>query len=187
MLRAAPSARVLSALQPTDLVTAAEILLEGGVAALPFNGVYALVSRRRLTAASAELTLPEDAPSHVAPLLRELHALGVMLPEPMVWTEYGPLRTVMERVDRPLHAEPLEHTSIRDVFREYFTRVDAIVAADFSDLAPQRRRPPTIVDLSQGQPRLHCIGSVRVLELQDALTRHGFGTLRIGPTHLPAH
>ena len=41
------------------------------------------------------------------------------------------------------------------------------------------------VDLTGEQPRLHQLGSVRVLELQDALTRHGFGMLRIGQPHFP--
>ena len=107
MLCAAPSARVLSALQPSDLVTAAEILLDGGVVALPFNGLFALfgdleqphVHQRLLDAKNrpadkriAQVTLPEHAheladfsrmthsEEDVLALWQELHGLGIIVP-----------------------------------------------------------------------------------------------------------
>ncbi len=241
MLRAAPSARVLSALKPPDLVTAAEILLDGGVVALPFNGMFALfgdleqphVHQRLLDAKNrpadkriAQVTLPEHAheladfsrmahsEEDVLALWQELHGLGIIVPATrrchalqaaaqeidgttlLVWTEFQPMRVVLEHFrafgglalcGTSANKSGLQtYTTVRDVYRDFFNEVDAIVADDFTHLPEQRRRSTTIVDLSGTYPRLHRPGSVRVSELQAALSRHGFGLLRIGPSHAPA-
>jgi L-threonylcarbamoyladenylate synthase len=240
VLRAAPSAQVLSALQPADLVTAAEILANGGVAALPFNGMFALFGdidqpriHARIMAAKnrphdkrlAMVTLPEhaheladfDRTSHpeykVLALWQDLHGLGIILPSTqraseaqqavqhtdgttlLVWTEYPPLRRILEHF-RSFGGQALfgtsanksglqTYTTTREVFRDFFTEVDVIVADEFSTLPAQRRQSMTILDLTGQQPRLHRPGSVRVSELHAALKQHGFPPLRVGVSLVP--
>ena len=237
MLRAAPSAQVLSALQPADLVIAAEILADGGVAALPFNGMFALFGdidqprvHARIMAAKnrptdkrlAMVTLPEHAhelvtftyPEYkVLALWQDLHGLGIILPSTqraseaqqevqhtdgttlLVWTEYPPLRRILEHF-RAFGGQALfgtsanksglqTYTTTREVFRDFFTEVDVIVADEFSTLPAQRRQSMTILDLTSQQPHLHRPGSVRVSELHSALKLHGFPALRVGASIIP--
>jgi tRNA A37 threonylcarbamoyladenosine synthetase subunit TsaC/SUA5/YrdC len=241
MLPAVPTAQVLPAVRPKDLADAAEILVDGGVAALPFNGMYALFgdleqphAHKRIMAAKgrvsdkrlAQVTRPEDAAElvdfsrspwrqrDVLALWRELHGLGIVLPanqhalelqraaQPtdgtilLVWTEYQPMRTVLEHF-RGLGGTALFGTSAnksglptstttREVWRDFFTEVDVIVADDFTYLPAQRRQSMTLVDLTGTRPRLQRLGSVRISELQAALSAHGFGALHIGPSHMPS-
>jgi L-threonylcarbamoyladenylate synthase len=238
MPRTTPSAQVLSALQPADLAHAAAILADGGVVALPFNGMFALFgdleqpyTHARILRAKgrtpdrrlALVTLPEfahelaDFSNHderkIKRLWLDVHGLGIILKanrraqsllarvQPtdgtvlLVWTEYPPMRRVLEHF-RALGGRALFGTSAnrsglatatttRDVWRDFFTEVDAVVADEFGHLPAHRRQSMTVLDLTSEQPRLHGLGSVRAIELQAALTRHGLGTLRIGPTHIP--
>jgi L-threonylcarbamoyladenylate synthase len=155
---------------------------------------------------------------HVTALWQEVHSLGIILPasshgvavherlQPgdgtslMLWTEYAPLRRVLEQF-RALGGKALfgssAHrsaqttlTTTREVWRAFFTDIDAIVADEFSHLPAQRRQAPSIVDLTADQPRLQRIGSVTPAELQTALSLHGFGRLLVGQAHtgeLDAH
>jgi L-threonylcarbamoyladenylate synthase len=144
----------------------------------------------------------------VIALWQEVHSLGMILPanrrdiaarervQPsdgttlLVWTEYPPLRRVLEQF-RALGGKALlassanrsgqpTATTTREVWREFFTEIDAIVADEFSHLPAQRRQSTTIVDLTSAQPRLHRPGSVTPVELQTALALHGFGPLQVG-------
>ncbi len=144
----------------------------------------------------------------VLALWQDVHSLGMILPatgrgiaaqervQPsdgttlLVWTEYPPLRRVLEQF-RALGGKALfgssanrsgqpTATTTREVWREFFTEIDAIVADEFSQLPGQRRQSSTIVDLSSAQPRLNRAGSVTHVELQAALALHGFGRLQIG-------
>jgi L-threonylcarbamoyladenylate synthase len=239
MLHTTPSAQVLSALQPADLAHAAALLADGGVVALPFNGMFALFgdieqphTHARILRAKgrspdkrlAQVTLPEfahelavfETPEQerkVKALWQEVHGLGIVLEanrraqvllgrvQPtdgtalLVWTEYPPMRRVLEHFrafgGRALFGTSASRsglataTTTRNVFRDFFTEVDAIVADEFGHLPAHRRQSMTVVDLTSDQPRLHRLGSVRAIELQAALRRHGLGTLNIGPTHAP--
>jgi tRNA A37 threonylcarbamoyladenosine synthetase subunit TsaC/SUA5/YrdC len=145
----------------------------------------------------------------VLALWQEVHSLGLILPanhhgvaiqervsEPtdgttlLVWTEYPPLRRVLEQF-RALGGKALFGTSAnmagqatlsttREVWRDFFTDLDAIVADEFSDVPKQRRQSSSIVDLTSVAPRLHRAGSVSTTELNAALSLHGFGPLHIG-------
>jgi L-threonylcarbamoyladenylate synthase len=144
----------------------------------------------------------------VLALWQEVHSLGLILPanhrgvaiqerlQPtdgtalLVWTEYPPLRRVLEQF-RALGGKALFGTSAnksgqptstttREVWRDFFTDLDAIVADEFSDLPKHRRQSSSIVDLTGDRPRLHRAGSVSTTELNAALMLHGFGGLHIG-------
>ena len=152
----------------------------------------------------------------VLALWQEVHSLGLILPanhrgvaiqertstraegtgQPtdgttlLVWTEYPPLRRVLEQF-RALGGKALFGTSAnksgqptstttREVWRDFFTNLDAIVADEFSDLPKHRRQSSSIVDLTGDRPRLHRAGSVSTTELNAALMLHGFGGLHIG-------
>jgi len=149
------------------------------------------------------------APGHrILELWQDLHALGLILPASaracdllgrvqsfdgtalLVWTEYAPLRRVLEEL-RALGGTTLFGTSanrsgqptattVRDVWRTFSSDLDAIVADDFSHLPIERRQSTTIVDLTTLQPRLHRLGNVALPELQNALARNGFGALQVG-------
>ncbi len=226
------AADALSVMTPGDLVRAAEVMRVGGVVALPFNGIWALLGdleqpavHERIVAAKrrspakrlAQVVLPESAhqlvdfsrlaaPSDaVLGLWRSVHSLGVILParpeidaqlghiQPtdgsvlLVWTEYAPLRTVLEHFRHlggtALFGTPSNiagqptHTSIEHVWNAFFHDVDAIMADDFSHLPASRRQSSSIIDLRGPEPMLCRQGSVSVAELQAALALHGFGEL----------
>jgi L-threonylcarbamoyladenylate synthase len=150
----------------------------------------------------ARLPAPSEA---VLGLWRSVHSLGVILParpeiaahlgriQPtdgsvlLVWTEYAPLRSVLEHFRHlggtALYGTPSNtsgqppHTSIEQVWNTFFHDVDAIVADDFSHLPASRRQSSSIVDLRGSEPTLCRQGSVSVAELQAALSLHGFGEL----------
>jgi L-threonylcarbamoyladenylate synthase len=150
----------------------------------------------------SRLQAPSDA---VLGLWRSVHSLGVILParpeidahlgriQPtdgsvlLVWTEYAPLRSVLEHFRHlggtALFATPSNtagqptHTSIEHVWNAFFHDVDAIMADDFSHLPAGRRQSSSIVDLRGPEPTLRRQGSASVAELQAALTLHGFGEL----------
>lgn len=143
----------------------------------------------------------------VLALWQEVHSLGLILPANhrgvaiqerwasdgttlLVWTEYPPLRRVLEQF-RALGGKALFGTSAnksgeatlsttREVWRDFFTDLDAIVADEFSDLPKQRRQSASIVDLTSVAPRLHRAGSASTTELNAALALHGFGSLHVG-------
>src|SRR6185369_8534280 len=103
------------------------------------------------------------------------------------WAEYPPLRKILEQF-RALGGKALfgssankagdpATTTTREVWRAFFTEIDAIVADDFAHLTAQRRQSPSIVDLTRDRPRLHRRGSVSPAELQSALALHGFRPL----------
>jgi L-threonylcarbamoyladenylate synthase len=229
-------ARVLSAAQSADLARAAVILIRGGIVALPFNGVFALVGDLeqphvygRIMAAKGRLTdqrlaqvcLPEFArelvdfnATHaserkITALWQDVHSLDLILPSNprstivaqeggpsdstvlLMWTEYPPLRKILEHF-RALGGKALfgssanrsaqgPFTTTREVWREFFTQIDAIVGDDFAHLPAVRRQSSTIVDLTADQPRLHRRGSVSPAELQSALALHGFQPLQGTP------
>jgi L-threonylcarbamoyladenylate synthase len=157
----------------------------------------------------ARVTLPEHANDevdfarvhaprqHIVALWFDLHALGIILPAKrrddtvlLVWTEYPPLRQVLEHF-RELGGRTLvgtsanrtgqpTATSVREVWQTFAFQLDAILADDFSHLPHACRRSTTIVDLTLPQPRLHRVGSVSPADLQRALTLHGFGALQVG-------
>jgi L-threonylcarbamoyladenylate synthase len=165
----------------------------------------------------AQVVLPETAhhlvdfsrlqatPDAVLGLWRAVHSLGIILParseidahlghiQPndgsvlLVWTEYAPLRSVLEHFRRlggtalcgtssNTSGQPT-HTSIEQVWNAFFHEVDAVVADDFSHLPAARRQSSSIVDLTGSEPTLRREGSVSVAELQAALSLHGFGEL----------
>jgi tRNA A37 threonylcarbamoyladenosine synthetase subunit TsaC/SUA5/YrdC len=142
---------------------------------------------------------------HVVELWQEVHGLGIILParphvdaylariQPsdgsvlLVWTEYAPLRCALEHF-RALGGTALfgtssntsgqpTHTTIADVWRDFQNDVDAVVGDDFSHLPHVRRQSTTILDLTGARPVLRRQGSVTPAELQDALSRRGFGEL----------
>jgi tRNA A37 threonylcarbamoyladenosine synthetase subunit TsaC/SUA5/YrdC len=145
----------------------------------------------------------------ITALWQEVHRLGLILPSNshstiaaqecvphdgtvlLVWTEYPPLRKVLEHF-RALGGKALfgssanrtghtAFTTTREVWREFFTQIDAIVADDFAQLPARLRQSSTIVDLTADQPRLHRRGSVSPAELQSALALHGFQPLQSTP------
>jgi L-threonylcarbamoyladenylate synthase len=145
----------------------------------------------------------------ITALWQEVHSLGLILPSNprstvtaqesappdatvlLMWTEYSPLRKVLEHF-RALGGKALfgssanrtgqaTFTTTREVWREFFTQIDAIVSDDFAHLPAHRRQSSTIVDLTADQPRLHRRGSVSPAELQSALALHGFPPLQGAP------
>ena len=141
----------------------------------------------------------------ITALWQEVHSLGLILPQRgrggpriqegaasdgtalLLWTEYPPLRKVLEQFralgGKALFASSANKagqpalTTTRELWREFFTQVDAIVADDFAHLPDHRRQPASILDLTRDRPRLHRRGSVSPAELQSALALHGFRPL----------
>jgi len=142
----------------------------------------------------------------ITALWQEMHSLGLILPQRvrggpsvqegvpsdgtvlLLWSEYPPLRKVLEQFralgGKALFASSANKagqtplTTTRDLWREFFTQVDAIVAYDFAHLPAHRRQPASVVDLTRDRPRLHRRGSVSPAELQSALALHGFRPLK---------
>ena len=107
----------------------------------------------------------------------------------LIWTEYQPLRYLLERFrqcgGRALVAtsankagEPT-HWQFSLLRRDFGADVDAMVEADFSQLSEDRRKSTSIIDLTGDAPRFHRAGNVSELEIDEALVRNRLPGLRI--------
>lgn len=140
-------------------------------------------------------------------LLTDIHALGVILPASprapyhlvgegvgrtivTIWTEYPPLRTMMEYL-YILGGKGLVGTSANksgdathydpdELWKEFSHAVQAVVFTRF-DLPDCRLMSTSIVDLTNDRPTLHRRGNVSDEELRKVLNRHGFPDLWIPP------
>lgn len=213
----------------------AEIIKAGGIVAFPFNGVFGLFGDiDNLQAAEAiveakdrsrdkrliAVTTPETidrytdlgktpySHNQLIALLRDIHALGVILPASArapdhltasegfgktiltIWTEYYPLRTMVEDF-HSLGGRGLVGTSANkageathfdpdSLYLDFGTNVQAVVYDRFDHLPTQRRKSTTIIDLTNHQPRLHREGNVSEEEVRQAFQRNGFPQLTVG-------
>lgn len=222
-------AEKLSAKSAGDIKKAALIIKQGGIIAFPFNGIYGLfgdVANKR----SADkifkaknrprdknliiVSLPEHIDEHsdfskvnfshpqLVKLLKEIHALGVILPALetapnhlilkgdglktvlSIWTEYAPLRALLGEL-RKLGVKSMVGTSankngqpthykFETLWKEFKRDVEAIVEADFSHLSVDRYKSTTVLDMSEKRPRLHRLGNVSEAELKQQLKKHEF-------------
>lgn len=143
---------------------------------------------------------------HVIILQQRLHALGVILPSHdntpdyvvsqngykktilSIWTEYPPLRYIINEIRESYNKTALVGTSanrsgqathryMQEVWAEFQYLVDGIVLGDFSHLDESRGKSTSIIDLTGEKPRLHRAGNVTVDEINTALRYCGLKEL----------
>ncbi|OGE64858.1 hypothetical protein A3I48_02760 [Candidatus Daviesbacteria bacterium RIFCSPLOWO2_02_FULL_36_7] len=228
-------AEKLKTTEPDHLIRVAEMIREGGIVAFPFNGIYGLfgdidnvdVVEDIVTAKNRPkdkkliaVTTPETIDMHsdlartkypkeqIANLLKDIYALGVILPASTrapyhlvigdgidrtlltIWTEYPPLRTMIEHLyilgGRGLvgtsanKSGEATHFNPDSLYLDFGTNVRAVVYDYFDHLSAQRRKSTTIIDLTNNYPRLHREGNVSEEEIREALKRHNFPELKVG-------
>lgn len=229
------SALKLDASDLAHLRQTAEIIKQGGIVAFPFNGIFGLFGDiDNIQAAEAiiiakgrpkdkkliAVTTPEAIDQHadlgrtrypkegLVALMRNIHALGVILPasthapyhltvgEGMertiltIWTEYLPLRTMVEHFFS-LGGRGLVGTSANksgeathfdpdNLYNAFQGDMKAVIYDRFDHLPPVRRKSTSIIDLTNHQPRLHREGNVSEDEIRQALQRHNFPELVVG-------
>ncbi len=134
-------------------------------------------------------------------LWKEIHALGIILPANEtapknlviksgglttilpIWTEYKPLRTLLKYFQNiggrafvgtsaNKSGQPT-HFKVDSLISDFEKDVDAIVTDSFDHLNPTRLKSTTVIDLTNGSPRLHRLGNVEELELEILLKKHG--------------
>lgn len=217
------------------LITVAEIVRDGGIVAFPFNGIFGLFGdidniqasesiiaaknrpkdRKLISVCTPEtidvhsdLTRTRYPKEQLVALLRDIHALGLILPAStrapyhltvgegidrtmlIIWTEYPPLRTMVEHFGS-LGGRGLVGTSANktgeathfdpdNLYGDFKSDVQAVVYDRFDHLPVHRKKSTTILDLTNHRPRLHREGNVPEDELREALRRHGFPELQVG-------
>lgn len=221
--------------ESSHLVRVARIIRDGGIVAFPFNGVFGLFGdidnvqaaeaiieakdrpkERKLIAVCTPETIEEHSDlsrtryprEQLVALLKDVHALGVILPASprapghltvgegidrtilTIWTEYAPLRTMIEHLyilgKRGLvgtsanKSGEATHFDPDNLYSDFGTNVQAVVYDHFDHLPPHRRKSTTVIDLTNHSPRLHREGNVAEAELREALRRHGFPELWVG-------
>lgn len=134
-------------------------------------------------------------------LWKEIHALGIILPANEtapknlvlkvgethtilpIWTEYKPLRQLLKNFQKiggrafvgtsaNKSGQPT-HFKADSLILDFEQDLDAIVTDSFDHLNPSRLKSTTVIDLTNGSPRLHRLGNVEESELQDLLKKHG--------------
>lgn len=143
--------------------------------------------------------------SKIIKLWKEIHALGIIMPASEkvpgnlilktgsmntvlpIWTEYKPLRQLLKNFQK-LGGRALVGTSanksgqpthyrVEGLIPEFERDVDAIITDSFDNLHPSRLKSTTVIDLSNGAPRLHRLGNVEEEELSSLLKKHGLPDL----------
>ncbi len=175
----------------------------------PSEKKLVLVTAPEYLAEQVDFSQAHYTHAQVVALVRSLHALGVILPAHhnaprhllaaketqqtilSIWTEYPPLRSLLETY-RNLGGHALSgtsanrsghptHTATDEVWQEFKTAVDFFLAADFTHLPAQRKQSTSILDLTTARPRLHRLGNVTQEEIQAALSLYRFPDLQVTP------
>lgn len=163
----------------------------------------------------SDLSRTKYSKGQIVSLLTDIYALGVILPASTrapyhlavgegldrtmltIWTEYSPLRTMIEHVQswggRGLvgtsanKSGEATHFDPDRLYADFSVDVQAIVYDRFDHLPPDRKKSTTIIDLTNHRPRLYREGNVPEDELRRALKKHGFPELQIGRDVITVH
>lgn len=145
----------------------------------------------------------------ITKLQKHLHALGIILPASegapehlvhkkgedrtilTIWTEYHPLRMLIEEFQKlggralagtsANRSGQLTHFDTEAVWQDFKLDVCFILEADYSRFPKERRKSTSIIDLTGDDPVLHRVGNVSQEEIDAGLKKFGFPSLQLQP------